>query len=191
MQIQKQQSIADEVYNKLSNVKAQLGFLPNLFMSLSDSTITLNAYLDLSTSFSQAGFSDTENEVIQLATSLENQCGYCVAGHTAFAANKGVNSELIQNMRNGESISDHKLQALNHFTRSMVRQQGHVSQADYDEFLTAGYSNKQALEVILGISLKTFSNYTNNLVKIKLDPMFQPHQWSANTSKQNNSGEIK
>ena len=151
--------------------------------------------MTLGQSFGACDFSDAENEIIQLATSLENQCGYCVSGHSAFAANKNVPSDIIQDMRNDQPIRNPKLQALNAFTRAMVREQGHLNQSDFDAFLNAGYSKKQALEVILGISLKTFSNYTSNLINIKLDPMFQPHQWTAaSANKLNNkynTGAIK
>ena len=49
--------------------------------------------------------------------------------------------------------------------------------ADVEAFHAAGYGRAQVLEVILGVGLKTLSNYTNHLVDTPLDAAFEKNAW--------------
>ena len=60
----------------------------------------------------------------------------------------------------------------------MVEKRGWVAPSDLDAFLGAGFTREQVLEVILGIGMKTLSNYTNHVAKTPLDPAFQTLAWS-------------
>ena len=51
----------------------------------------------------------------------------------------------------------------------MVRERGRVSEAATAAFLDAGWGAQQVLEVVLGVSIKIMSNYTNAIVRIPLD----------------------
>ena len=46
-----------------------------------------------------------------------------------------------------------------------------------DEFLAAGYSERHVLDAILGVALKTISNYTNHIVGTPLDSYMQATAW--------------
>jgi hypothetical protein len=46
---------------------------------------------------------------------------------------------------------------------------GKVSQMQLQEFFDAGYTEKQALEVILALVVKLISNYTNSIAGTPLD----------------------
>ena len=41
-----------------------------------------------------------------------------------------------------------------------------------DQFLAAGFTREQVLEVVAGVSVKTLSNYANHLLKTPVDPQF-------------------
>jgi hypothetical protein len=43
-----------------------------------------------------------------------------------------------------------------------------------NNFLTAGYTKAQVLEVILAITQKTLSNYANHILGTPLDEAFKP-----------------
>ena len=51
----------------------------------------------------------------------------------------------------------------------MVRQRGRVSNDSMEAFFAAGWAEQQVLEVILAISIKTMSNYTNAIADVPLD----------------------
>jgi hypothetical protein len=46
-------------------------------------------------------------------------------------------------------------------------------------FLSAGYSERQLLDLVLAVALKTISNYTNHLFETPVDAMFKAREWSA------------
>jgi len=160
-------------------IQGMLGFVPNVFAVIAESAPALGAFVELNNRLSASSFDATEREIIQLATSAENRCTYCVAGHTAFAHMQDVSSDVVNAVRNDEPIADPRLEALNQFVRSLVRSGGMVPQSELDEFLDAGYTKAQVLEVILGICVKTFSNLANNVIGIPLDDEFKPFAWQS------------
>lgn len=168
----------------LAGIRTALGFVPNVFGTVAQSTPALQAFIQLNSRFAESSFDATCRELIQIAASMENQCGYCVAGHTAFAEMQAVPREVIDALRENRPIDDRKLEALNCFTRAVVRERGMVREQDLKHFLDAGYSHAQVLEVVLGVCAKTFSNIVNNVIGIPLDDAFVDHVWSPETSLQ-------
>ena len=86
--------------------------------------------------------------------------------------------EVVLAIRNDEPIADSRLEALRKFTTAVVDTRGWVSDADIDAFLAAGFSKAQILDVILGISFKTLSNYTNHIADTPLDDAFAAEAWA-------------
>ena len=43
------------------------------------------------------------------------------------------------------------------------------------EFLEAGYTQQNALDVVLGVSLASLCNYANNLANTPINPELQPY----------------
>jgi len=46
-----------------------------------------------------------------------------------------------------------------------------------DAFLSAGYGERQILEIVLAMAVKTLSNYANHLFHTPLDPAFEGRPW--------------
>jgi hypothetical protein len=59
----------------------------------------------------------------------------------------------------------------------LTRNNGLPDETAIDDFLNAGYSQQQALEVILGLAVKLMSNYTNSIAKTPLDRAMLSYQW--------------
>ena len=180
--IHTEESAAPAAGEALRSVKEAVGFVPNVFAIIAESVPALQAFVDLNTQLAQSSLSATERELIQIATSVENQCSYCVAGHTAFAAMQDVSPEVVEAVRSGLPIPDARLEALHRFTRLMVQQQGPIPEAEIEALFAAGYSPEQLLEVILGICVKTFSNLANSAIGIPLDNEFSSYAWEPNTN---------
>jgi alkylhydroperoxidase family enzyme len=70
---------------------------------------------------------------------------------------------------------------LQDFTLKIVRKQVQVTQEDLDTFYEAGYGERQVLEVILGLSQKVISNYTNHIANTPVDAPFQKYAWEPET----------
>ncbi|MDG2175021.1 MAG: carboxymuconolactone decarboxylase family protein [Gammaproteobacteria bacterium] len=162
--------------NNLGKVKNGLGFIPNVFAAIAESPKALDAFVGLNNSYQKSIFTDVERQVILLATSTENRCVYCVAGHTAFAASLGIDESVVEAMRNFQSLTDIRLDAINKLVRALVNSRGQVKK-ELDDFFRAGYSQQHFFELVLGVCLKTFSNYVSNALSIPLDEGFQPYAW--------------
>ena len=115
-----------------------------------------------------------ERQVILLSASVANRCNYCIAAHSTLL--KGplhVPGEVVSAVRSNQTVSNPKLAALVALTKEMVTERGHVSAQVMDSFLAAGYRKEQVLEVLVGVALKTMSNYVDHISPTDLDPAFQ------------------
>jgi len=161
----------------LQNIEENLGFIPNIHALIAESPEALEAFHNLNQHFSQSHFDETEKELIQIAVSIENGCGYCIAGHSAFAEMQDVPASIIHALRTNQSIEDPKLETLNQFTRQLVRAKGKLPSYEVANFLKAGYSKAHIMELIIGIGLKTFTNIISSLSQLPLDAEFSEHSW--------------
>lgn len=154
------------------------GFIPNLLGVMAESPATIKAYMTIGKIFDESSFSATERQVVILAASRFNECDYCVAAHSVVANMQKVPADVIEAIRNDQAIDDDKLEALRTFTTVAVEKRGWVSDDDIAAFQAAGYSKAQILEVILGLSFKTLSNYVTHLAETPLDDAFATQAWT-------------
>jgi uncharacterized peroxidase-related enzyme len=155
------------------------GFVPNLHGGLAEAPAALQAYIELTTLFDQTSLNPTERQVVLLVVSVENHCTYCVAAHSIIAKHMvKADPAIVEAIRNLQPLPDTKLDALASFTRSVVKNRGVVSDQAFDKFITAGYGQAQVLEVVLGVTFKTLSNYANHIIDTPLDTAFQAEAWA-------------
>ncbi|MGH1419104.1 MAG: carboxymuconolactone decarboxylase family protein [Hyphomicrobiaceae bacterium] len=165
----------------LEQAKQQLGFVPNMYGAMANEPALYEAYTTTYASFrEECGFTSIEQEVIFLTISHENSCHYCMAAHS-FVADKmsGVPTQITDAIRDGRPIDDEKLAALAKFTKQMVTSRGNPTDAEVTAFKQAGYSEKNILGIILAISVKTLSNYTNHVFHTPVDEVFAPRIWNT------------
>ena len=163
----------------LEDSQKKLGFVPNMYNAMANSPGLLNTYIQGYGAFREnSGFSPIEQEVIFLAISQVNGCEYCMAAHSFLAeAASGVPSDVTAAIRDGKQVPEIQLNALSVFTRLMVSKRGLPSQSDVDSFLSSGYEEKDILEIIHAIAIKTISNYTNHIFHTDVDEVFSQHTW--------------
>lgn len=161
----------------LEKVKMNMGFLPNLVAKMSNSPTLLHGYLAANGAFSKGTFSGTERQLILLAASVENECQYCIAAHATVAKRFGAQADVVAAAKQGSASGDRKLDALVALTREMTREHGNVRAEIVDDFLQAGYSKQQILEVLLGIAIKTISNSLDHLSHTELDKQFEAERF--------------
>jgi uncharacterized peroxidase-related enzyme len=153
----------------LSGVKDQLGILPNMFRLISNSPQTLEGHLGLAGALSKGTLPAATRERIALAVAEANGCDYCLSAHTYLGKNlaKLDDAEITAN-RSGAS-NDPKANAAVRFAAQLVRERGHVSEADVLAVGLAGYTGAQILEIIAHVALNTFTNYVNEALKTVID----------------------
>lgn len=154
------------------------GFIPNLLGVMANAPALVAAYVTLANLFEQTSLTATERQVVLLTSSYENNCGYCVAAHSALASMQKVPQDVVDAIRAGRPIADAKLEALRVFTRIVVESRGWASEAEVETFIAAGYGRQQVMEVVLGVGIKTISNYTTHIAKTPLDSAFSAVAWT-------------
>ncbi|MFT5111077.1 MAG: putative peroxidase-related enzyme [Parasphingorhabdus sp.] len=163
----------------LENTKAKMGMIPNMYRTMANSPAMLETYTQGYSNFREnSGFTPAEQEIVFLAISRENECHYCMAAHSFVADNISmVPFEVTEAIRNDEPIADSKLSALRAFTQTMVVSRGRPGGDDVDKFTLAGYSESHILDIILAISVKTISNYSNHVFDTPVDVAFAVRAW--------------
>jgi uncharacterized peroxidase-related enzyme len=157
----------------LEQAESAFGFVPNLLGIMAESPALLESYMTMGKIFEKTDFSASEQQVVLLAISEDNDCGYCTAAHTAIASMQGVPEDVAKAAAEGREIDDPKLEALRRFTGKVVSSRGNPSEADIEAFFDAGYKRRHVLDVITGVGMKTLSNYTNHIAETPLDSQFE------------------
>lgn len=162
----------EQAKSRVELVQKNSGFIPNLIGVLANAPAALEMYQEVGKLNGQTSLSAAEIEVIQITAAKINECAFCVAGHTKISTLKKLfTDEVLTSIRNVEEFSrlDYKLNALARYTTALILNKGAVSDQELADFLAVGYTEQQAVEVILGIALATLCNYTNNLAKTEIN----------------------
>ncbi|WP_282049354.1 carboxymuconolactone decarboxylase family protein [Maribacter aquivivus] len=162
----------------LENSQKSFGMIPGLHGVLASSPKILEAYQTLHQLFSETSFNNDELTVVWQTINVEHACHYCVPAHTGIAKMMKVDDAITEALRNETPLADAKLEALRTMTLTIVRNRGNVTQEDLDTFYAAGYGEQQVLEIILGLSQKVISNYTNHIAHTPVDAPFEKFAWS-------------
>lgn len=163
----------------LNDVQKAWGFVPNLHRVLAESPAALEAYATLWGIAEKTSFTPVERNVAYLSIIYENECAYCMAGHTNLSRMAKVGDDAIAAVREGRPIADTRLEALRRFAALVTRNRGAVSRAEVDAFKAAGYGNQAILDVLVLAATKLISNYTNHLAHTPLDSFMKGAEWHA------------
>ena len=161
----------------LATTKKNFGMIPNVEKVMALAPQLLSGYAHMWDLFETTTFTPVERQVVYMTANFENECGYCVPWHSMLAKNAGIAPSEVEALRSAAPLADPKLEALRGFTRSLIANRGKVSEADVQVFFNAGYSDVQVLEVILGLSIKLISNYTNSVAGTPLDKEVEALRW--------------
>lgn len=163
--------------NNLISAKEAFGLIPNVEGVMAQAPTLLTSYMVGWDQFNQNSLSLKEKQVVYQAANFENNCEYCMPWHTLLAEQSGMSDDDVEALRNGSPLSDIKLEALRLFTRDLLRTRGSIEPYALSAFFDAGYGEQQALEVVLGLAVKTMSNYTNAIAQTPLDSVAKHKQW--------------
>ena len=175
-------SAPDAARTTLASVAKKYGFTPNLLGILAENPAALAAYIGLGEQAGKAGLSPLETQIVQIGASVENECHFCVAAHTAISVGGGLDGETLNAVRENRPITNARHEALRQFTKKVVNQRGFVSDAETAAFLEAGFTRSDILAVIVSVALKTISNYTNHISETPVNAEFAEFAWTPNRS---------
>lgn len=174
------QSAPDESKPLLEQSQKDFGMIPNLHAVMAEAPGLLQAYKSLHQHFANSSFNNEQLTVVWQTINVYHQCHYCVPAHTAIAQIMGVSQEISDALRNNKPLTNLDLQTLREFTIKLLDNRGNVAQDEVQAFLDQGFSQRQVLEIVLGIAQKVMSNYTNHLANTPVDEPFKAFTWPDN-----------
>jgi len=83
--VPKLQDLPEDIQSMMLAVQEKAGFIPNVFLTLAWRPDELRAFMAYHDALMErnSGLTKAEREMIVVATSAENRCGYCVVAHGA------------------------------------------------------------------------------------------------------------
>ncbi|RBP51094.1 carboxymuconolactone decarboxylase family protein [Arenicella xantha] len=173
-----EETAPDESKELLAKSKKTNGRIPGLHAVMAEAPGLFAAYGAVHEQFMNSSFDKDELTVVWQTINVEHECHYCVPAHTGIAKSMKVDDAITEALRNETPLPNARLEELRNFTLDVVRNRGVVEDASVQAFLDAGFTKRQVLEVILGLSQKIMSNYTNHFAQTPVDAVFQKYEWN-------------
>jgi uncharacterized peroxidase-related enzyme len=152
----------------LNNLKAKLGVLPNMFLTLANAPAALQSYVALSGALSGGQLNAKQREQIALAVGEDNACGYCLAAHTVIGGMVKLTPDEIAQARQGTAPNARDA-ALVKLAGRITATRGNLAETDVAAARQAGLSDGDILEVIGNVALNIFTNYVNHIAQTEID----------------------
>lgn len=161
-----------EAKKVLDDVQQKYGFVPNLFAYMAEAPYTIEAYTYLNSLLEKTGFTPAQQQLALLAVSVYNQCNFCKVAHYALSQQSKASPQSVSAILHNEEIEDSSDKALVNMVITMVDKRGWVDETDLDAFFAAGFEKRHVYDLILIVTIKTLSNYSNHLTKPKANKEF-------------------
>ncbi len=173
------ESAPEAARETLRALQRQLGAVPNLAAAMAGSPALLKGFVVLrGLLYDESSFTPLEVQVLALSNAFENRCRYCMALHSTLALKEGLSAPSVVLLREGRAPLDPRLAALSDFARELARRRGHVDEAAVTQFIAAGFTPAQVLEVVLAAAVSLLPNYAHHLTGAPLDAPFQTQAWA-------------
>jgi AhpD family alkylhydroperoxidase len=153
----------------MAAVAGEQGYLPVGVALLAESPETLEGFLRMLGTFDACTLDPMAREVVTMTVAVRNGCHLCVAMHTARLAALGADPALVADLRAAGPLGDVRLEAVRAFTLRVLDTAGEVGEESLNEFLGHGFTRRNALEIVLGISTYTLSTLANRLTGAPVD----------------------
>ncbi|GAA2999111.1 carboxymuconolactone decarboxylase family protein [Actinokineospora diospyrosa] len=169
----------------VEGARKKFGFIPSPVARIAESPELLATFMGNTAAFDRSSLDALQREVVIMAIAIRVECHYCVALHSATMTRQSVDGEVIGALREGKPLADAKLEALRQFTTAVLATSGGVSKEDLEAFFAAGYDQRNALDVVLGVGTYTLSTFANRLTEAPLDAPFEAHRWEPHHTGRN------
>jgi AhpD family alkylhydroperoxidase len=157
----------------------KFGRVPAAVARMATSPELLTGFLKVNAIFESTTLPALDREVLVMTVAARNGCHVCVALHTASLHGLSAAPELVAALRAQSALPSPRLEALRRFVLTVMDTTGEVPPGALAAFTGAGYTARNALEVVLGIGTYTLSTYANRLIQAPLDEAFTDHAWPA------------
>src|ERR1700722_7290331 len=94
--------VDSKVATTLSQLKASMGMVANIFATMANAPVALDGYLALKKELSRGRLTNRQREILSLAVGQENECRYCLSAHTKSSKAAGMSEADVLKARKGD-----------------------------------------------------------------------------------------
>jgi uncharacterized peroxidase-related enzyme len=168
--------LPDDIRTRILAVQEKSGFVPNVFLTLAyrpDEFRAFFAYHDALMD-KDSGLTKAEREMIVVATSIANQCQYCVIAHGAILRVRGKNpliaDQIAANYRKADITPRQK--AMLDFAMKVSAEAHKVTDADFSDLAGHGFSNDDIWDIAAVAAFFGLSNRIANVSNMRPNDEF-------------------
>jgi AhpD family alkylhydroperoxidase len=162
----------------LNGVQTAWGFVPNLHRVLAESPAALEAHATLWGLAEKTSFTPQERDIVYLSIIYENECTYCMAGHTNLSRMAKVDYAAINAVRAARRLPTPSFKRCAPSQRLSHAIAVSSARRRVAAFKAAGYANRAVLDILVLAATKLISNYTNHLAATPNDPFMKGAEWA-------------
>lgn len=167
------QKVTSKAQDILGKAEKSFGFVPNVLKELAASPEVLDLYVQGTEILNDTVLDEREKQLVILAVSAHNKCGYCQAAHGMVAKKAGASAEDVEAVKNHQPLSKARDNLLVDATNRLLEKKGWLTDEDQKEFEEKGIDRRQILEIVGIIALKTITNYANHIAHTEIDDVFK------------------
>jgi uncharacterized peroxidase-related enzyme len=168
--------LPDDIRTRILAVQEKSGFVPNVFLTLAyrpDEFRAFFAYHDALME-NDSGLTKAEREMIVVATSIANQCQYCVVAHGAIlrirAKNPLIADQIAANYRKADITPRQK--AMLDFALKVSAEAHKVTDADFSDLAGHGFTNDDIWDIAAVAAFFGLSNRMANVTNMRPNDEF-------------------
>lgn len=170
------EQIPEDLRNRIIEIQAKTGFVPNVFLTLAHRPKELRAFMAYHDALMEgdSGLSKAEREMIVVATSAVNYCQYCVIAHGAIlrirAKNPRISDQIAINYRKADLTL--REEAMLEFALKVASASGEVSDANIAKVRAQGFSMEDVWDIGAITAFFALSNRMANLTSMRPNDEF-------------------
>ena len=171
------EDLPDDIQQRIKEVNDKAGFIPNIFLALAHRPAEFRAffaYHDALMDKETPGLSLAEREMIVVATSVRNQCQYCVIAHGAIlrirAKNPFIADQLATNYRKAD-ISERQKVMLD-YALKVSRRAEQVNEQDSSILHEHGFDDDDIWDIGSISAFFGLSNRIANMASMRTNDEF-------------------
>jgi uncharacterized peroxidase-related enzyme len=168
--------LPEDIRSRILAIQEKSGFVPNVLLTLAyrpDEFRAFFAYHDALMD-KESGLTKAEREMIVVATSIANQCLYCVVAHGAIlrirAKNPLIADQIAANYRKAEITVRQK--AMLDFALKVSAEAHKVSEQDFSELARHGFSDDDIWDIAAIAAFFGLSNRMANITNMRPNDEF-------------------
>ena len=157
------------------------GFLPRLSANVAESPALLEAQQSLDTVFARSALNQLQRSIVLLTVSRYYQCAERLIRHSVDADFAKIPHEVTNAIRDDRPIDEPMLETLRAFTGHLLERQGRADSQRIVAMRDAGYSDRQVLDVLIGVALETLLSQASLLTRTESDEQLAWRAWHPPT----------